>query len=318
MLGASLELLGGVLVAWAVAFSFASSPPEVSAEHRWAGAQVTDPEQCARMDARAYSRFERGLARVGVRDAGWGDRARRCPQAPYTVALSVVARWMTLETLPTTLDAESVSTFRAERAERRAWALARLGEVFLELGRSAAPMPGELLRLEAEINTSVGRLDAASEALARGEAAGQIARVDARWLRGVMGLLAHDARGGLAALGDPYGHRDAHHDRASVPLNYVRALLLDRLGDREGARSAMTRAHADDRDQQAFRSLLRVLPFHEAMYFRALTLQHTARVHALTARLWALYLACPEVAPPERALARRHADSLAPRPTFVD
>ena len=59
-----------------------------------------------------------------------------------------------------------------------------------------------------------------------------------------------------------------------------------------------------------------LLPVHERLYLRAL--DHQAADEASTAlRLWDAYLARPEPAEPEKALARRHREELRPKPAPI-
>jgi hypothetical protein len=96
---------------------------------------------------------------------------------------------------------------------------------------------------------------------------------------------------------------------------YIRALVLDRAG-------ASAAAHAElvalRREGSPFARLAMesVLPVHERLFLRGL--DHLANDEDSAAlRSFRAYLDRPEPEPPERVLARRHLDELAPAPAPV-
>lgn len=296
----------------------ASTPAAETPVDPWTGALPMDPEDCASLDAGARRRFEQGRAAIGVRRSGWAARAPRCPHAPFVTGLGLLEVWQQPDTLPYEMDAAGLARFEEVRTRRRVDVAAALMRMQVELDRRGLSLPTELWPVRLGVKASQGALDAAREVLREGLATGRVSLLDGRWMGACLELLGHDAAEGLRVLGDASAHGDRRRDRSEAPLGYVRAALLDRLGEPGAARAAIVEAQRLDRSGDALRRLLRFLPIHEALYIRAIIQQYTARTHTLTLRLWDAYLARPEVAAPERALARWHRANLAPRPTYPD
>jgi hypothetical protein len=97
---------------------------------------------------------------------------------------------------------------------------------------------------------------------------------------------------------------------------YIRTLVLDRGGAIAAARSELHEMRTDAGHQFARRATESLLPVYERLYLRALDAQ-AAEETSSAVRLWDAYLARPEPAEPDRALARRHRDELKDRPAPV-
>ncbi len=253
-----------------------------------------------------------GASRAG--DAGWEERYGRCPFAPHVGTLALMEAWGRAETLPYGFEADGLDDFVAARTGKRRRLMTWSARVRTEFARRGVPAPAPVFLVWAGAALAVTDIEGAARILREGIEAGAVGAVDARWLRGVVSLIMLRHAEGLETLGAAVSGSDRHGSAGKTRAVYLRAVFLDRLGDRDGAAAAMRDAQTADKDQRALRGLVRALPVHEALYVRALSRQFSGRGEALTLRLWAAYLSRPEPEAPERALAERHRNSLAPRP----
>jgi tetratricopeptide (TPR) repeat protein len=158
---------------------------------------------------------------------------------------------------------------------------------------------------------SLGDLDGAQQAFEQALAEQSVESWRARRLLALTLLYRGDLDGALvhafrANIDAPVSDRQV--------ADYVLALVLDRAGDTAGSRRRMKDTLDHDGDLGRMRSLEAALPVHERLYLRAFA--QTVRSESSSAmRLWDAYLARPEPETPERRLAERHRQALAPLPT---
>ena len=311
-----------------VALLFAlATPPEVvsgggdrggppASVELWGAALAEQEAGCRGFERSAARRIARGRGASRSGGTAWETRYERCPFAPHVGTLAMIEVWARAETLPYGFEAAGLEEFEAARTSKRRRLLAWSVRVRGELARRGLPPIAEVFIISAGASLAVGEVAGARRALREGVGRGAVAAADARWIEGASALVMLRHEAGLRALGAAVTGADRHSSRAKTRAVYLHAVLLDRLGDRDGAAAAMRDALVADKDQRALRGLVRALPIHEALYARALARQFSGRGEALTLRLWAAYLSRPEPEAPERALAQRHMDSLAPRPTY--
>ncbi len=285
----------------------------------WRAAVDTQEADCRgseRVAARRLAQRRAGQDGGALRasDEGWEERYGRCPFAPHVGTLGLMEAWGRAETLPYGFEADGLDEFVATRTRKRRRLMAWSARVRAEFTRRGVPAPAPVFLVWAGASLAVTDIKGATRILHEGVEAGAVGAADTRWLHAVASLITLRHAEGLEALGAPVLGSDRTGSAANTRTVYLRAVFLDRLGDRDGAAAAMRAAQTADKDLRALRGLVRALPAHEALYVRALSRQFSGRGEALTLRLWAAYLSRPEPEAPERALAERHRNSLAPRP----
>ena len=312
-LGAPLMVISGLAQGPGEGHAARRNPPSVDP---WRSAVGEEEADCAGAERSAARRIARGGGDTRSGDSGWEDRYGRCPFAPHVGTLAMLEVWGRAETLPNGFEQTGLDAFEAARAEKRRTLISWSRTVRREFDRRGFSVPGEVFVIVAGASLAIDEVQDAARVLREGEERGVVGAADVRWMEGVSALVGLRHAEGLRGLGAAVTGEDRLSTPAKTRAVYLRAVLLDRLGDRDGAATAMRDAQAADKDQRALRGLLRALPIHEALYVRGLARQFSGRGEALTLRLWAAYLSRTEPEAPERALARRHMDSLAPRPTY--
>ncbi|HET6582178.1 MAG TPA: hypothetical protein VFG69_02000, partial [Nannocystaceae bacterium] len=244
----------------------------------------------------------------------WIERAARCPRVPDVLVLAAQLELVDAGDIGGSLEPEgNLQAIVDDHRERITRVLRWLDAALAESARRREPPPKEARFYRAYALLTLGRVAEARTALARVVAGGEVERWRSDRMAAVIALVAGDLDGAL---------RLSHRAWMNAPgedrpiTRYIRTLVLDRGGAIAAARAELLDLRTDAAHQFARKATESLLPVHERLYLRAL--DHQAADEASTAlRLWDAYLARPEVAEPERALARRHRDELRATPPPV-
>jgi len=309
---------------WLVAIVLLAAP----ARKPWTPAKAPPPTAWARMGARGWVGCEELGRQAAVLKSGtaprgdpgtdnpnvWLERATRCPRVPDVLVFAAQLELVGAGDIGFTLEPEgNLDAVIVDHRERVQRALGWIDTALDESARRDEIPPREARFLRAYALLTLGRVDDARKALARATAAGDVERWRSDRMGAVVALLAGDLETALQL-----SHRalidSAPEDRTIS--RYIRALVLDRAGAVASARAELAEMRSDASHVLSRRATESLLPVHERLYLRAL--DHQAADEASTAlRLWDAYLARPEPAEPEKALARRHREELRPKPAPV-
>jgi hypothetical protein len=293
----------------------------------WAPTPAPPPTVWAKMGARGWVACEElgrqaAVVRTGTAPRGdtgdnpnvWIERATRCPRVPDVLVLAAQQELVAAGDVGLSIEPEAnVGALVADHRERVARALKWLDAALEECRRRREPPPKETRFLRAYALVTLGRVDEAERALARAVAAGEVERWRSDRMAAVIALVAGDLDGALALSHRAWVNAPSE-DRPIT--RYIRTLVLDRGGAIAAARAELHELRTDAGHQFARRATESLLPVHERLYLRALDAQ-AAEETSSALRLWDAYLARPEPAEPDRALARRHRDELRREPAPV-
>lgn len=271
---------------------------------------------CAAFEAEARSHLLQGTAATAnIDDKTWRRRARECPHGEWVLRAAVEAEMRTNFALPdaspTPADvAELEDTLRRSRRRVLRW-VATIGR---ERARVGAPLLPRDTYLAACAHAGLGQRRAARVALADAVRRGGATAAETHRLSALLALFGGDLdRAAIDARRASFAGTE--HD--AIVSQYVRAIVLDRLGDGPEAQRLMADARRRDRSgRSALLWLESLLPMHERLYLRALDhqVEHT-RNAALV--FWRVYLGHDAPTDAERQLAQRHLAALAPVPEPV-
>ncbi len=294
----------------------------------WSPTPAPPPVAWAKMGARGWVACEElgrqaAVLRSGTAPRGdpgtdnpnvWMERAARCPRVPDVLVLAAQLELVSAGDIGPSLEPETnVQSLVADHRERIVRALGWLDAALDEGRRRREPPPKEARFLRAYALLTLGRVKAARATLAGVVLAGEVERWRSDRMGAVIALVAGDLDEALEL---------SHRAWVNAPgedrmiTRYIRTLVLDRGGAIAAARAELVEMRTDAGHQFARRATESLLPVHERLYLRALDAQAAEETSAAL-RLWDAYLARPEPAEPERALARRHRDELAARPAPV-
>lgn len=248
----------------------------------------------------------------------WMERAGRCPRVPDVLVLAAQLELVSAGDIGMSLEPEAnpepkLDALVADHRERITRALGWLDAALDESRRRRDPPPKETRFLRAYALLTLGRVEPARTALAGVVRAGEVERWRSDRMAAVLALIAGDLETALELSHRAWVNAPAE-DR--MITRYIRTLVLDRGGAIAAARTELHEMRTDAGHQFARRATESLLPVHERLYLRALDAQ-AGEETATATRLWDAYLARPEPAEPERALARRHRDELRARPAPV-
>jgi len=297
---AVVSLLVGVLAA----------PPSA-----WQRTGARDFAECEAAERLAEEGHLTGFDRMSEQEGPtWNKRARQCPNAPYVRMMAAKESLVHVATLG--WGAEIGPGFEAivkPHAERLAEVVAHVDAALAESRRRGQRPPPQAHYFRAYAELAAGRF-----AQARVDWRKACATEDAeRWRLDRMGAVLEmlggdlDAAVRLARL----AWTDASRDERLLS-GYVWALVLDRAGSPAEVRAVLQGLRDEGGHTMARRALESLLPLHERLYLEALDHQVNGETsNAL--RLWEVYLARPEPAEADKALARRHLDELHRVPPVV-
>lgn len=259
----------------------------------------------------------------GTQPLLWSRRAQRCPHAPLTLSEAATEEIVLLGPLLRGVegwggeDPAKIDEVADEHRRRLRRALAWLRRAQQESARRGVRPPRENLYWQAYALTGLGNLDFARERAFAASAKGDIEHWRAVRLAALIEVMAGDldeaASLSAFALRATEGAGPSN-DRAIS--RYIRAFVLVRAGANEFAMEELRdlRRGAGHRDSRE--AVESVLPIHERLFLRAI--DHTANGEESNAlRLWKAYLARREPAEPERVLAKRFVEELAPKGPVV-
>ncbi|NVB39218.1 hypothetical protein G6O69_15350 [Pseudenhygromyxa sp. WMMC2535] len=242
----------------------------------------------------------------------WELQARECPNAPEVLVMAAHSELMRRFSLPEGLDGDTeLSKLEGEIVESRAQVVTWIDDAQAELVRRRVLESYGLEYWRGRASLSLGDYEGAREAFERALAEGSVDGWRVRRLLALTMLFRGDLDAALelasrAVIDAP------NHER--LVSHYVMGIVLDRAGDPAGARRRVEFALGRDGDLAQMQALEAALPLHERLYLRAYA--KTVRREASGAlRLWAAYLARSEPEDPERRLAERHRDAVAPLPS---
>lgn len=242
----------------------------------------------------------------------WAVQAVECPNAPEVLAMAVRSELMRRLDLPEAVDGKTdLAMLEQSLAESRLTASDWIVDAETELARRQDDRTLGLAYWRGRALLSLGELDSAQQAFEQALAEQSVESWRARRLLALTLLYRGDLDGALIQAFR--ANMDAPASDRYV-ADYVLAIVLDRAGDSAGSRRRMKDTLDHDGDLGRMRSLEAALPIHERLYLRAFA--QTVRSESSSAmRLWDAYLARPEPEAPERRLAERHRQALAPLPT---
>ncbi|TPV92703.1 MAG: hypothetical protein B7733_24555 [Myxococcales bacterium FL481] len=273
---------------------------------------------CAAFEAEARTHLlQATTATSSIDDKTWRRRARDCPRGEWVLRAAAQAELRTPFRLakgsPTPAEVSELE--RTVRRSRRR-ALDWLEAIQRERARMGQPLRPRDHYLAARAHAGLGRRDAARAALGRAVRRGGASTAEVQQLSALLAVAAGDLdRAAIASRRALYGGGEAD----SVVSLYVRALVLDRLGDRTAAARVLVVARNQDRGRAGLLALESVLPVHERLYVRALDRQ-VEQTRNAALRLWKAYLAHDAPTPGQRKLAEQHRAALAeiPEPIVAD
>jgi hypothetical protein len=297
-----------------------AKPPPPTA---WAKAGARPFAECRESERQAAVRRRGpvGPARgtgIGSQQLLWSRRARRCPNAPLTLAEAATEEIVLAGPLLRGVegwgspDPAKVEEVVGEHRRRLRRALVWIDRSIAESDRRGDRPPREVLYWRAYALTGLGRIEDARQAVSEVSEQGDIAQWRAVRLAALIevmdGQLDEAVRLSAFALRATEGAGSTNDREIS---RYIRAFVLARAGADEFARQELQdlRRGAGNRDSRE--AVESVLPIHERLFLRAV--DHSANEEDANAlRLWTAYLARPEPEEPERVLAQRYLDELSP------
>ena len=237
----------------------------------------------------------------------WAGRARACPNS--IEVLQVAARKEAVQhfALPDGLAKDTDFTeLRESLTKSRARAAQWLLDARAEAQRQGKPAPYATGYWLARVELSRGNLLAAQGYLDEARQEGAMSISDLHQLAALIALFRGELQG---------AHLEARLGLRNAPANdqsgarYIYALVLDRLGDDEGAdRLFVSARSAGSPDAEGIDTML---PLHERLYFRGrLRMAQRGFDERGAIAFFRAYLAQPEVQAPERQLAQGHIDRL--------
>lgn len=237
----------------------------------------------------------------------WAGRARACPNS--IDVLQVAARKEAVQhfAFPDAITKDTDFTeLRAALTKSRVRAAQWLLDARAEAERQGKPAPYASGYWLARIELSRGRLVRAEGYLQEATLEGAMSLADLHQLGALISLY----RGDL-----PEAQRRARLGLRNAPMNdqtpalYIYALVLDRLGDDEGAdRLFVSARRSGSPDAEAIDTML---PLHERLYFRGrLRMAQRGFDERLAIAFFRAYAIQPEVREAERRLAESHIDRL--------
>jgi hypothetical protein len=263
---------------------------------------------CAERSAearRALSSFSDAARKQS--EHAWAGRARACPNS--IEVLQVAARKEAVQHFPlpdavgADTDFKELKESLAKSGERAAtW----LHDARAEAARQGKPAPYASGYWLARVELARGNLADAEKFLQEAGRESAMSQSDLLQLGALISLLRGDLVG--AERRARLGLRNAPlNDRSSA--SYVYALVLDRLGDDEGAERLFVAGRSSGTPDAEMMDTM--LPLHERLYFRGrLRMAQGGYDERGAIAFFKAYLAQPEVRDPERRLAQAHIDRL--------
>ena len=237
----------------------------------------------------------------------WTGRARACPNS--IEVLSVAARKEAVQhfDLPDDVNKDTdFSEMRKELGESQARAADWLLAARAEAERQGKAPPSQSAYWLARVELARSDYDAAARYLKEARLEAAISEAELDQLEALVALFRGDMRHALAHA--RLGLRNAPlNDKAGA--RFIYALVLDRVGDDEGADRLFVQARSSGSTEAEMMDTL--LPLHERLYFRArLRMAQRGYDERGAISFFRAYLEQPEVGEAQRALARAHIERL--------
>lgn len=293
----------------------ASTEPEPPGVNVWAGAGGRPWTVCREFERQAEGILLRASQRADESpgETPWPQRAHDCPGAPAVLVVAAMRELRKVPAYPPLADLKSAIP-RLGEAHRRARVQAQgwLTQAQLEAARRGEAPPLLTHFFVAQAALGLGDAVAATQALARAEARGEIETWRAEQAGAVAALLAGDLQRALE-LG--YRARELSPGGERQTSVYILALIYDRAGAPEAAARELV-ALGTSRFGFERGAVDTLLPLPERLYLGALE-EQARRNPGNATLLWEAYLACPEPEEPERRLVERRLSELRPRGSVV-
>ncbi|MGB1699022.1 MAG: hypothetical protein ACPHRO_03640, partial [Nannocystaceae bacterium] len=222
----------------------------------WEAALGTRDSDCAGAERWAVRQMSSAGARRMEGATGWATRFRGCPFAPHVGTMAMIETWTRPETLPQDFEVRGLDVYQEARHEKRRLLVAWGRAVQAEFTRRGLATPSEVFSISAGALLGMGDVEAAAKVWESAVARGALSEREVSWMVGVSALITLRHEAGLRALGRDLGSARRHVSPAATRAVYLRAVFLDRLGDRQGAAVTMRDAQAADKDQRALRGLV--------------------------------------------------------------
>ena len=272
-------------------------------------------EKCRQLEAKAWiagrdlheSTIVRSEAQI------WVNHVEDCPQSPYVLieaAKREVLSWMPI---PAGVESrQDTDKFSRKFKRSRSKALAWLSAAAIELNRSQKMVTVPLHFWRARSLLALGEYPSAKVELLHAQKFEDVPR----WRIDRCMALVHLFEGQLD-LALELGYRSLNHavqsDRSLS--KYVLGMIVERMGDPDGARQIMNEVMEQDRGRVVFRIFQTLLPVHERIWLLAYAYSLASTEPSVAVRMWKAYLARPANEVMDRQRAELYLKNLAQLPT---